>query len=88
VAINRAGMAQLRAGFESMGVEYIPSVGNFLCFRVPGDAASVYTALLHQGVIVRPVANYGLPDHLRVTVGLEDENTRFLDTLQKIITGP
>jgi len=88
VETNRAGMAQLRAGFASMGVDYIPSVGNFLCFRVPVDAASVYTALLHEGIIVRPVANYGLPDHLRVTVGLENENTRFLDTLQKIIAGP
>lgn len=85
--INRSGLVQLRAGFDAMGIEYIPSVANFLCFAVPGDAGDVYTALLHEGIIVRPVASYGLPRHLRVTVGLEDENTRFLEALKKIIPG-
>jgi histidinol-phosphate aminotransferase len=86
-AINRSGLGQLRAGFDGLGIEYMPSVANFLCFAVPGDAGDVYTALLHEGIIVRPVASYGLPRHLRVTVGLEDENTRFLDALKKIIPG-
>ena len=86
-AINRSGLGQLRAGFDAMGIEYIPSVANFLCFAVPGDAGDVYTALLHEGIIVRPVASYGLPRHLRVTVGLEDENTRFLEALKKIVPG-
>lgn len=85
VAVNRAGMAQLRAGFDAMGIEYIPSVANFLSFAVPGDAAGVYNALLHEGIIVRPLASYGLPRHLRVTAGLEDENARFLESLKKII---
>lgn len=85
--INRSGLVQLRAGFDAMGIEYMPSVANFLCFEVPGDAGDVYTALLHEGIIVRPVASYGLPRHLRVTVGLEDENTRFLEALKKIIPG-
>lgn len=85
VEINRLGMRQLRAGFDAMGVEYIPSVANFLCFQVPGNAADVYTALLQEGIIVRPLANYGLPGHLRVTVGLEDENTRFLHALRTIV---
>ena len=85
--INRSGLVQLRAGFDAMGIEYIPSVANFLCFAVPGDAGDVYTALLHEGIIVRPVASYGLPRHLRVTVGLEDENTRFLEALKKNIPG-
>ena len=85
--INRSGLVQLRAGFDAMGIEYIPSVANFLCFAVPGDAGDVYTALLHEGIIVRPVASYGLPRHLRVTVGLEDENTRFLEALKKIVPG-
>ena len=86
-AINRNGLVQLRAGFDAMGIEYVPSVANFLCFAVPGDAGDVYTALLHEGIIVRPVASYGLPRHLRVTVGLEDENTRFLEALKKIVPG-
>ena len=71
-----------------MGIEYLPSVANFLCFTVPGDAADVYGALLREGIIVRPLANYGLHRSLRVTVGLEDENTRFLDALKKVTSKP
>ena len=88
VAVNEEGMQQLRAGFDAMGIGYIPSVGNFLCFQVPGnagDAGRVYTDLLHEGVIVRPVGGYGLPGHLRVTAGLEDENTFFLQALAKVL---
>ena len=87
VAVNRSGMGQLRTGFDAMGIRYIPSVGNFLCFETPLDAGQVYTALLHEGVIVRPVGVYGLPAHLRVTVGLEDENSRFLHALEKVVDG-
>lgn len=88
VAVNEEGMQQLRAGFDAMGIGYIPSVGNFLCFEVPrsaGDAGRVYTDLLHEGVIVRPVGGYGLPGHLRVTAGLEDENSLFLQALARVI---
>ncbi len=85
VEVNRAGLRQLRAGFDAMGIAHIPSVANFICFAVPGNAADIYTALLHEGVIVRPLASYGLVRHLRVTVGLEDENARFLGSLGKVI---
>lgn len=85
IDINRNGMRQLQAGFDTLGVEYIPSVANFLCFAPPGDAAAHYTALLHEGIIVRPLASYALHQHLRVTVGLEDENARFLDALKRVI---
>jgi histidinol-phosphate aminotransferase len=89
VDVNRSGLRKLRAGFDARGIDYIASVANFVTFAVPGgDAAAVYTALLHEGIIVRPVANYGLPGHLRVTVGLEDENARFLDVLDKVIEAP
>ncbi len=89
VQVNRSGLRQLRAGFDAMGIEVIPSVANFLSFAVPGGAASeVYSRLLHEGIIVRPVANYGLPGHLRVTVGLEDENARFLEALAKVVSQP
>lgn len=80
-AANRDGMQQLTRGFSEMGLEFIPSVGNFVCVRV-GAAARVYETLLRQGVIVRPVANYGMPDYLRVTVGTSAENTRFLQALR------
>jgi histidinol-phosphate aminotransferase len=88
IKINRTGLGQLRAGFDTMGIEYIPSVANFLCFTAPADAADLYAALLREGVIVRPLANYGLRRSLRVTVGLEDENRRFLDALKRIISKP
>jgi histidinol-phosphate aminotransferase len=79
--INTEGMQQLVNGFAQLGLNYIPSVGNFVCVEV-GEAARVYVQLLRSGVIVRPVANYGMPRHLRVTVGLPNENQRFLDALQ------
>jgi len=85
VKLNAEGMQVLTCAFDDMGLEYIPSVGNFVCVKV-GDAASVYEALLRAGMIVRPVANYGLPDYLRVTIGRGDENARFLDALKKILS--
>ncbi len=82
--LNRDGLTQLMRGLDAIGVTYLPSHGNFLMVRAadPGEgAAPVYEALLRSGVIVRPVANYGLPEWLRVTVGLPEENVRFLSAL-------
>ncbi len=86
VKMNRSGMARLERAFKKLGLEYIPSCANFVSFCVPrrGEgprAGAVYEQLLHQGVIVRPVAGYGMPDYLRVTVGLPSENERFLEAL-------
>ena len=80
-ALNTAGMAQLAAGLSALGVDGVPSKGNFLLAKV-GDAARINTELLKRGVIVRPVANYGLPEFLRVSVGLAGQNARFLDALK------
>ncbi|HEX7034736.1 MAG TPA: histidinol-phosphate transaminase [Pseudomonadales bacterium] len=86
-ALNRQGMAALTAGLEQLGLAYIPSVGNFVTFEVPSriGAGAAYQALLREGVIVRPVPEYGLPAHLRVTVGLPEENQRFLEALQRVL---
>jgi len=78
--LNRTGRAALEEGFRSLGLAWVSSHANFLLVKV-GDAGRVYQKLLRQGVIVRPVANYGLPEWLRVTVGLPDENRRFLEAL-------
>jgi histidinol-phosphate aminotransferase len=80
-------MAALITGVERLGLEYIPSAGNFVTVAMPGQAGgpAVYEALLQHGVIVRPLAEYGLPDHLRVTVGLPDENARFLEALERVL---
>jgi histidinol-phosphate aminotransferase len=80
--LNRRGMEQLVAGLKRLGLEHIPSHGNFVTFAV-NDGAAVNQKLLQQGVIVRPIGGYGLPNHLRVTIGLETENARFLAALEK-----
>ncbi len=77
---NQAGMAQLEAGFARLGLATLPSAGNFLCVEV-GEGAASFQALLRRGVIVRPLAGYGLPRHLRVTVGLPAENEQLLEAL-------
>jgi histidinol-phosphate aminotransferase len=79
--MNRAGMAKLERAFKTLGLETIPSCANFLTFRVSG-AGTVFEKLLRRGVIVRPLAGYGMPDHLRVTVGTPKENEKFLKALR------
>ncbi len=83
--LTTKGMHQLVAGFAELGLGHVPSVANFVCVDVGRPAVPVYEALLREGVIVRPVANYGMPNHLRVTVGLPEENARFLAALEKVL---
>ena len=84
-ALNTAGLARLEAGLSALGLSVIPSVGNFVTFGLDREAGPVYEALLREGVIVRPVADYGLPRHLRVSVGTEAENDRFLAALERVL---
>jgi histidinol-phosphate aminotransferase len=83
-AVNAAGLRQLEEGFRRLGLDFIASLGNFVSVRV-GDAARVYKALLAKGIIVRPIAGYGLPEHLRVTVGLPEQNARLLEALAQCV---
>jgi histidinol-phosphate aminotransferase len=83
-ALNRAGMEQILAGIKRFGFAHIPSHGNFLAFKV-GAADAINQKLLKQGVIVRMVGGYGMPEWLRVTIGTESENTRFIDALEKAL---
>ncbi len=83
-ALNQRGMAQITEGLRHLGLDYIPSCGNFVCFQVR-DAMKVNQRLLQQGVIVRPLGGYEMPGHLRVTIGLERENARFLDALKEVL---
>jgi histidinol-phosphate aminotransferase len=82
--LNRRGMLQITAGLDRLGLEYIPSYGNFISFRI-GDGMKMYRRLLELGVIVRPVAGYDMPDYLRVSIGLEEENDKFLSALKRIL---
>ncbi|EXJ14333.1 histidinol-phosphate transaminase [Imhoffiella purpurea] len=85
VELNRAGMKQLTGAFQEMGLDYIPSVGNFVMLDLGRPAAPINEALLRLGVIVRPVGNYGLPNHLRISIGLEQENARFIAALKDVL---
>ena len=84
IALNNAGMRQICAGLQRLGLIFIPSFGNFVSFRI-GSATAMYQRLLKRGVIVRPIANYGMPEYLRVSIGLEVENDKFLSALASAI---
>ena len=81
---NQQGMAQLRAGFEARGLYSIPSAGNFLTVRFGDASQDVYQGLLEQGVIVRPVANYGMPQFLRISIGTQAQNEQLLAALDAL----
>jgi histidinol-phosphate aminotransferase len=83
--LNDAGMAQLEVGLRELGLSWIPSKGNFIAVDFGRDTAAINQALLHEGVIVRPVAGYGMPNFLRVSIGLPAENARFLEALAKVL---
>ena len=93
-AVNDAGMAYLTETFDRMGLPYIPSVGNFISFEIPSEiaqkatnitAAEVNAQLLASGVIIRPVANYEMPNYLRVSIGTAKENEVFIAKLKRIL---
>lgn len=88
VGHNRQQMARLTAGLNALGLDWIPSVCNFVTVDLGRPAAAVDQALLREGVICRPVANYGLPNHLRISVGLADENDRLLAALARVLEAP
>lgn len=94
VELNRNGLKQIEGGLYSLGLSFIPSKGNFIAFNVHPVACEnkmlytgmdVYRLLLDEGVIVRPLANYKMPDYLRVSIGLPEENQRFLSSLNSIL---
>lgn len=84
VELNAFGMKHIIQGFEELNISYIPSVGNFIAFKVP-QAAQVFQDLLKKGVIVRPIANYEMPEYLRVSIGTQAENMRFLVALKEVL---
>ncbi|MDH5219320.1 MAG: aminotransferase class I/II-fold pyridoxal phosphate-dependent enzyme, partial [Gammaproteobacteria bacterium] len=85
ISINNEGLVYLSKSFDDMGLNYIPSVGNFIAVDVGRSDAEVFDALLKQGVIVRPVGNYDMKNYIRVTVGLQNENERFIEALKVVL---
>lgn len=84
-ASNKQGLQQLSTAFDRLGLSYIESRGNFIAVDFARDAAPINQALLEQGVIVRPVAGYAMPTFLRVSVGTEQENARFIEVLEQVL---
>jgi len=86
--VNRAGYVQLTEAFQQLGLAFIPSYGNFVLVKVgedPGAGERVNQRLLRAGLIVRPVGNYGLPEWLRVTIGLPEENAALIAALPRAL---
>jgi histidinol-phosphate aminotransferase len=77
VKVAAAERARVTARLENAGTRVLPSAGNFVMVHV-GEAQKCFETLLRRGIIVRPVGNYGLPEHLRVTLGTPEQNDRFL----------
>lgn len=84
LAVNREGMDYLEEEIAKLGLEQIPSQANFILVRV-GDGERVYNEFLRRGVIVRPMGAYDFPEHIRVTIGTSEENSRFISELRAII---
>ncbi|QIW16167.1 histidinol-phosphate transaminase [Pasteurellaceae bacterium RH1A] len=82
---NRTEMARYEVFCQAQGLDYIPSTGNFITIDFARPAAPIYEALLREGVIVRPIAGYGMPNHLRISIGLPEENDRLFVALTKVL---
>jgi histidinol-phosphate aminotransferase len=87
IEVNRNGYKQLVEGVNLLGLDFIPSACNFISIKIPNNANNLYKMLLHKGVITRTIEVYDMPDHLRVSVGLQEENKYFLDSLKDLLDG-
>jgi len=86
LVVNAQGMQFITEGFKALGLEWIPSAGNFVLVDLKQSAMPIYEALLRKGVIVRPVGVYELPNHLRITIGTQTENQLFMQALAEVIS--
>lgn len=85
VEMNNAGLGQMREAYDELGLSYIPSVCNFYTVDVGGPGKPVFDALLKEGVIVRPVGNYGMSNHLRISIGTSEQNERLITALRNVL---
>ena len=85
IETNTRGMGQLVAAFEDAGFDYVPSVANFVAVDTGRLAGPIYESLLQKGIIVRPVGNYDMPNHLRISIGTTDENQRFIEAFRQVM---
>ncbi len=81
----REGLGYLYKSLEEMGLEYVPTNTNFFLIKVPGSGKEIYKRMLRQGVIVRSMDSYDLPEYIRINAGLKEENERFIGALKKVL---
>lgn len=86
INLNSAGLLQLSSGIDRLGLEIISEVGNFVTVDLKRDSKPIFEALLKQGIIIRPLYNYDLPHHVRISVGLPEQNDRLLMALEKVLS--
>jgi len=86
VSMNTAGKIFLERSFNEMGLKYLPTMGNFISVNVRQNGVELYQKMLQHGVIVRPVANYAMPEYLRITIGTQQQNERFVETLKSCLS--
>ncbi|MDH5232620.1 MAG: histidinol-phosphate transaminase [Gammaproteobacteria bacterium] len=86
VKLNTAGMAAITDAASQMGLAWLPSQGNFVCIEFERDCSEIYQQLLQQGVIVRPIAGYEMPKHLRISIGTQAENDKFIQALKQVLS--
>jgi len=84
VEMVREGIQTLYRAFDELGLKYVPTRANFILVETT-EAARIYQQLLQAGVIVRPMASFGLERALRVTVGTPEENARLIETLRGVL---
>lgn len=87
LSLVRSGLRYLYSALEEMGLEYVPTQTNFFLIRMPGGGRHIYERLLTHGVIVRAMESFGLSDYIRVSVGLPEENHRFIEALKRVLSG-
>lgn len=80
----RDGLHYLYQSLNDMGLEYVPTQTNFFLIKVPQGGKKIYELMLKEGVIVRSMDSYELPQYIRINVGLQEENERFIKTLRKV----
>jgi histidinol-phosphate aminotransferase len=86
VVLNNEGKQYLQQSFNEMGLSYLPTMGNFISVNLKRNALPVYEKLLKMGVIVRPVANYNMPEYLRITIGTNEQNQIFIKSLAEALS--
>jgi histidinol-phosphate aminotransferase len=85
LSVNQKGKKQLEAGFKKLGLFFLPTEANFICFRVPRPAVELCEDLMKRGMIMRPLKSFGLPDWCRVTIGTAEQNRFFLQELKSVL---